>query len=51
MRLNFWQWLGVAMLVVGGMLYLMRWTTPTANPPGATTAPPAPATTGPTTVP
>ncbi|HEV7298820.1 MAG TPA: hypothetical protein VGN72_05595 [Tepidisphaeraceae bacterium] len=39
MKLNFWQWLGVAMLVIGVLLYLFENTTPTANPPGATTVP------------
>jgi len=39
MKLNFWQWLGVLLLVVGGSLYIYRETTkktsdaPLANPP------------------
>jgi drug/metabolite transporter (DMT)-like permease len=40
MKLNFWQWLGVALLVVGVLVYLFENTTPTANPPGATTPEP-----------
>ena len=56
MKLNFWQWLGVALLVVGVLMYLMRETTPTANGPAAvdnavmtppTTTTTAPATTTP----
>ena len=35
MKLNFWQWLGVALLVLGVLMYLMRETTPVANPPAA----------------
>jgi hypothetical protein len=27
MKLNFWQWLGVLLLVVGGCLYIYRETT------------------------
>ncbi len=41
MKLNFWQWLGLALLVLGVYLYMFRGTSEVANPPGATTVPPA----------
>lgn len=57
MKLNFWQWIGVGLLVVGVLLYLFERTTPTANPPGSitndavTSSPTAPPTTMPTATP
>jgi hypothetical protein len=39
MKLNFWQWLGVVLLVLGAFFYIMERTTPTANPPSSTTTP------------
>ena len=55
MKLNFWQWLGVGLLVVGVLLYVFERTTPTANPPSATDTTPTngapPPTTAPTTQP
>jgi drug/metabolite transporter (DMT)-like permease len=49
MKLNFWQWLGLALLVLGVYLYVFRGTQQPANPPSATTAPLPP--TVPATVP
>jgi hypothetical protein len=42
MKLNFWQWLGLILLVIGVAMYLYRKSrpAPTNNPPGgAQTAP------------
>jgi len=43
MKLNFWQWLGVVLLVVGGSLYIYRQmkTPPSPNP--SPTSQPVPA--------
>ncbi|HZN69032.1 MAG TPA: hypothetical protein VFB66_27375 [Tepidisphaeraceae bacterium] len=40
MKLNFWQWIGLILLIIGVALYIYKKTRP-ANPstPGANTAP------------
>jgi hypothetical protein len=49
-KLNFWQWLGVVLLVIGGGLYIYNnyiksTPKPTPPPPAPVTPAPAPATT------
>jgi hypothetical protein len=55
MKLNFWQWLGIILLVLGAigyMLYKKEHAAPTAPPaPAASTVPSAPASTNPSTAP
>ncbi|HLL88158.1 MAG TPA: hypothetical protein VK324_02530 [Tepidisphaeraceae bacterium] len=46
MRLNFWQWLGLLLLVGAGGVWLLNSTNERANPLPATTVP-APAATAP----
>ena len=41
MKLNFWQWLGVALLAVGLILFVIKQNRNAAHPPGSDTVPPA----------
>ena len=50
MKLNFWQWLGVVLLVIGVALWIYQKTRPTSLPPPTNLNPPTatqPASTGP----
>jgi hypothetical protein len=53
MKLNSWQWLGVALLAIGLVLFIIKTNRNTARPPGSDTTPPVttPAATSPTTAP
>jgi hypothetical protein len=41
MKLNFWQWLGVALLAIGLILYVIKKNQNAARPLGSDTVPPA----------